>query len=273
MADRSRRLDERRCYCPGHEHRRAWPDSRDSRPFRPQQLDRLRTTFGPCAPRHEPPLRYKRTRALPGLGGGLMVGWRWLPAISCALVATLAGCGGAQLGALRTPGTVGAGALATPQAVVIFTVQARNTSAQNLTLRSVTLLDVPGLAAPTLVHYAVLPGLDALENARGWPPPPGGGPGPNGTWPLTGLNGYVVPGHKVVSIVVGVKGSRPGTDYVMGGLVASYGVGGSATSSVLAMVNLVCVAGAGRDARGQCANQQAQALMDRALSYVHKTFY
>ncbi len=87
------------------------------------------------------------------------------------------------------------------------------------------------------------------------------------------MNGYVVPGHQVVSIVVGVNGSQPGTDYVMGGLVASYSVAGSATRSVLAMVNLVCVAGARQDARGQCASQQAQALNDRALSYVHKTFY
>ncbi len=199
--------------------------------------------------------------------------WRWLPAIACALVAMLAGCGSAQLGALRTPGTVGAGAPANPGSVVIFSVQARNTSAQNVTLRRVTLLDVPGLAAPTLVHFAVLPGLDTLENEHGWPPPPGGGPGPNGTWPLAALNGYVVPGHQVVSIVVGVKGSRPGTDYVMGGLVASYSVAGSTTSSVLAMVNLVCVASAGQDARDQCANQHAQSLSDRALSYVRKTSY
>ncbi|MHB8393577.1 MAG: hypothetical protein ACYDC5_03545 [Candidatus Dormibacteria bacterium] len=202
-----------------------------------------------------------------------MVSWRWLPAIGCALVAMLAGCAGAQLGVLRTPGTVGAGAPANPGSVLIFTVQARNTSAQNVTLRSVTLLGVPGLAAPTLVHYAVLPGVDSLENEHGWPPPPRGGPGPNGSWPLAALSGYVVPAHQVVSIVVGVEGSRPGTDYVMGGLVASYSVGGSATSSVLAMVNLVCVAGAGRDARDQCANQHAQSLSDRALTYVEKTLY
>ena len=59
----------------------------------------------------------------------------------------------------------------------------------------------------------------------------------------------------------------------MGGLVASYSVGGSATSSALAMVNLVCVASAARDSRDHCANQRAQALLDRALSYVQKTFY
>jgi len=202
-----------------------------------------------------------------------MVSWRWLPAIGCALVAMLAGCGGVELGVLRTPGTVGAGAPANPGSVVIFTVQARNTSAQNVTLRRVTLLGVPGLAAPTLAHFAVFPGLDTLENEHGWPPPPGGGPGPNGTWPLAALSGYVVPAHQVVSIVVGVDGSRPGTDYVMGGLVASYSVGGSATSSALAMVNLVCVASAARDSRDHCANQRAQALLDRALSYVQKTFY
>jgi len=202
-----------------------------------------------------------------------MVSWRWLPAIGCALVAMLAGCGGVELGVLRTPGTVGAGAPANPGSVVIFTVQARNTSAQNVTLRRVTLLGVPGLAAPTLVHFAVFRGLDTLENEHGWPPPPGGGPGPNGTWPLAALSGYVVPAHQVVSIVVGVDGSRPGTDYVMGGLVASYSVGGSATSSALAMVNLVCVASAARDSRDHCANQRAQALLDRALSYVQKTFY
>lgn len=202
-----------------------------------------------------------------------MVSWRWLPVVGCALVTILAGCAGAQLGVLRTPGTVGAGAPANPGSVVIFTVQARNTSAQKVTLRRVTLLGVPGLAAPTLVHFAVLPGLDTLENEHGWPPPPGGGPGPNSTWPLAALGGYVVPPHQVVSIVVGVEGSRPGTDYVMGGLVASYSAGGSATSSVLAMVNLVCVAGEGRDARDQCANRRAQALVDRAEAYVHRTFY
>ncbi len=171
-------------------------------------------------------------------------------------------------GALRTSGAVGAGAPANPGSVVIFTVQARNTSAQK-----VTLLCVPGLAAPTLAHFAVLPGLDTLEDEHGRPPPPGGGPGPNGTWPLAALGGYVVPAHQVVSIVVGVEGSRPGTDYVMGGLVASYSVGGSATSSALAMVNLVCVASAARDSRDSCANQRAKALVYRSVSYVQKTFY
>ena len=238
-----------------------------------QRRERQSRTSDACSPRREPAIPYRCSRASPGIGSGLMVSWRWPPAIACALVAMLAGCGSAQLGALRTPDTVGAGAPANPGSIVIFSVQARNTSAQNVTLRLVTLLDVPGLAAPTLVHVAVLPGLDTLENEQGWPPPPGGGPGPNGTWPLAGLSGYVVPAHHYVSIVVGVEGSRPGTTYVMGGLVAAYSARGSATSSVLAMVNLVCVASARRDARDQCSNQHAQAVLHRALAYVQKTFY
>jgi hypothetical protein len=199
--------------------------------------------------------------------------WRWVPGIAFVVGALLAGCASSQIGPLRTSGTIGAGTSASPGSVVVFTVQARNNSDRNVTLRSVRLLTVPRMAAPTLVHYAVVSGGDTLENAHGWPPPADGGPGPNGTWPLTALNGYVVPARHVVSIVVGVEGSRPGADYVMGGLVASYRVAGSAASSVLVMVNLVCLDGVGNDARDPCANQRAQSLSALALSYVHKTFY
>lgn len=192
--------------------------------------------------------------------------------IACVAAALLAGCASSRVGALQTPGTVGAGASANPGGVVVFTVQARNSSDRALTLRSVRMLTVPGLAAPTLVHYAVIPGLDTLEDAHGWPPPPNGGPGPNGTWPLAALTGYVVPARHMVSIVVGVEGSRPGADYVMGGLVASYNIGGSAASSVLVMVNMVCLDGAGNDARTPCADQRAQSLNARAISYVQSTF-
>ena len=100
--------------------------------------------------------------------------WRWVPGIACVVVALLAGCASSQIGPLRTSGTIGAGTSASPGSVVIFTVQARNNSDRNVTLRSVRLLTVPRMAAPTLVHYAVVPGGDTLENAHGWPPPADG---------------------------------------------------------------------------------------------------
>lgn len=192
--------------------------------------------------------------------------------IACAAVVLLAGCASSQFGPLRTSGTVGAGTSANPGSVVVFTVQARNNSDRSVTLRSVRLLRVPRMEAPILVHSAVVAGPDTLENAHGWPPPADGGPGPNGTWPLVALNGYVVPARHVVGIVVGVEGSRPGADYVMGGLVASYSVGGSTASSVLVMVNMVCVDGLGNDPRDPCADQRTQSLNARAISYVQSTF-
>ena len=191
-------------------------------------------------------------------------------AVIAVCLGLLSACGGMSRGPLTTPNTTGAGVATTAGTVAIFTIQATNKSDQPLTLSAISLLPVPGQPTPVLEHYAVIPGLDTLEDATGWPPPASGGPGPNGTWPRLSLRGYIVRPHGYVSIMVGVAGARAGVVYVMGGVTARYLLRGKPTSSVLGMVDMLCVDAVAQAAHDTCQSQHDQVLEDRAMSYVAK---
>lgn len=180
----------------------------------------------------------------------------------------LTACGAGAKGPLREPDTVGAGTAATPGTVTIFTIRAVNRSGHPLTLEGVQPLSVPGDRASVLEHYAVLPGPDTLEHAKGWPPPRGGGPGPDGTWPIVPLRGFVVAPHQSVAIALGVLGSKGGTVYVMGGVTAAYRKSGATFSSPLGMVNLLGVDRPARAALDACSSGHDRSLLNRALAYV-----
>lgn len=177
-------------------------------------------------------------------------------------------CGIVAKGPSREPDTVSAGAAATPGTVTVFTIQAVNQSDHPLTLEGVKLLRDPGDPAPVLVHYAVFPGLDTLDDVKGWPPPRGGGPGPHGSWPIVPLRGFVVTPHQWVAIALGVLGSKVGTVYVMGGVTAAYRKSGATFSSPLSMVNLLCVDRPARAALDACSSGHDRSLLNRALAYV-----
>lgn len=196
-----------------------------------------------------------------------MIGRRHMVGV-CICVGILTSCGGVARGPLTSPDTTGAGVSSTVGRVTIFTIQAVNQSNRELVLSGIEILRVPGEPSPLLEHYAVIPSNDSLEDAKGWPPPAVGGPGPHGTWPVVPFQGYVVGPHKFVSIVVGVVGTRVGTVYVMGGVKVQYRVGSSGYSSVLGMVDLICLNTAGQAVHDPCQSPHDEAVVRRAATYV-----
>ena len=191
------------------------------------------------------------------------------------VVAALSGCGGIQVtnatsGPLRAPAVSGAGTSAPPGGVVVFTLSAENATGRPIRLASVKLLPVPGDQLPRMVHSAVLVGRDQLEDGRGWPPAPAGGPGPGGTWPIAAIGGFEVPAHQDVSLAVAVSGQRVGAILVMGGLVVQYSYRGATYRSELGMVNMICVASVARYGSDGCDSPADRRLNNRAAGYISK---
>lgn len=174
----------------------------------------------------------------------------------CGVMA-VAGCGATQTNLLRTPGNTGAGVSAVAGQTVYFTLQPRNDSATAMTLSSLRLWAVPGIPAPHLVAYAVMPARYAIENATGWPPPAGSGPGPGGSWPVAKLSGYVVAPHSSVSIVIGVYGERVGTVYAVAGVIVGYTSAGVRGESHVGMPAVVCA-----DTRAQARQDSCESKHD-----------
>lgn len=220
-----------------------------------------------------------QTAPCPERGAARVGGRRWRQGLvsSCPVSVTawarlfdLAACSGVGNGFLAMPGGSGAVASAPSGATVIFTLQAKNLSTNTITLANVERVSLPGQPAPRLLHYAVIPGLATLEDAKGWPPPAIGGPGPGNSWPLVPLRGYVVRAHHFVSMVVGVSGRRAGSLYLMGGWWASYREAGLSVRSLLPMVDMVCVDTVSRAPRDECDSSHDVAVLESAMAYVAK---